>query len=156
MKFRIITAVTLTGLLLSGCTSLGGEKQSMGTFLGGATGAVVGSQFGGGNGRLAATAVGAILGAAIGNDIGQSLDEVDRMKSQQAFNMATKANLGSTVTWNNPRTGHHGTVVPVRDGYSTTGEYCREFQQTVDIGGRKQTAYGTACRMGDGQWRITN
>ncbi|HZT52258.1 MAG TPA: hypothetical protein VFA22_10015 [Stellaceae bacterium] len=33
---------------------------------------------------------------------------------------------------------------------------CREFQRTVEIGGKRQNAYGIACRQPDGSWRITN
>jgi surface antigen len=32
---------------------------------------------------------------------------------------------------------------------------CREYQSQVVIGGRRQTAYGTACRQPDGTWRTT-
>jgi len=45
-------------------------------------------------------------------------------------------------------------VTPVRDGYSESGSYCREFQQTVSIGGKNEQAYGVACRQPDGSWRI--
>jgi len=31
---------------------------------------------------------------------------------------------------------------------------CREFEQTVMIGGRPQQAYGTTCRQTDGSWRL--
>jgi len=33
---------------------------------------------------------------------------------------------------------------------------CREFERTVEIGGKPQKAYGTACRQPDGSWRFTN
>jgi len=34
------------------------------------------------------------------------------------------------------------------------GRYCREFLQEVVIGGRKEQAYGTACRQPDGSWEV--
>jgi triosephosphate isomerase len=34
------------------------------------------------------------------------------------------------------------------------GRYCREFQQTVTIGGRTEQAYGTACMQPDGAWEV--
>jgi hypothetical protein len=37
---------------------------------------------------------------------------------------------------------------------SAAGQYCREFQQSIDIGGRNQPAYGTACQQPDGSWTI--
>jgi len=82
------------------------------------------------------------------------MDEVDRMKANQAINQAHSAPLGDTITWNNPDSGHSGTVTPVRDGTSSSGQYCREFQQTVVIGGQVEEGYGVACRQPDGTWRI--
>lgn len=34
------------------------------------------------------------------------------------------------------------------------GEYCREYTQTVTIGGKTQKGYGTACLQPDGSWRM--
>ena len=34
-----------------------------------------------------------------------------------------------------------------------TGE-CREYQTTINIGGRPQQAVGMTCRQPDGSWRI--
>ena len=33
---------------------------------------------------------------------------------------------------------------------------CREFQQTIVIGGRLEQAYGTSCQQPDGSWRISS
>ncbi len=63
---------------------------------------------------------------------------------------APAAPIGKTIAWNNPNTGNYGTVTPVREGTSNTGEYCREFRRT--IGGTKR--YAVACRQGDGAWRM--
>jgi hypothetical protein len=32
---------------------------------------------------------------------------------------------------------------------------CREFQQTVTIGGRPQQAVGTICQQADGTWKVS-
>ena len=32
--------------------------------------------------------------------------------------------------------------------------YCREFTQTISIGGKIQQGYGTSCRQPDGSWKI--
>lgn len=46
-------------------------------------------------------------------------------------------------------------VVPASDPYlDGQGRYCREYQSQVTVGGQIQPAYGTACRMPDGAWRI--
>ena len=74
----------------------------------------------------------------------------DPLNADEAFIQATAAPIGKTIAWNNPNTGNYGTVTPVREGTSNTGEYCREFRQT--IGGTK--GYAVACRQGDGAWRM--
>ncbi len=47
-------------------------------------------------------------------------------------------------------------MVPVRTYRTPAGMYCREYQQTVVVGGQPQQGYGTACRKPDGSWRVTN
>ena len=64
-----------------------------------------------------------------------------------------------SITWENPderrRPGAR-----IRDGdpsghRTAKGETCREFQQTVTIGGREEQSYGTACRDESGDWKLT-
>jgi surface antigen len=150
-------ALALSGLVaLGACQNLqDSPKQSAGTVLGGVGGAVLGAQFGKGSGQLAATAAGTLLGAFVGSEIGKSLDRADRQAMSQATQQAQTAPIGESIAWNNPESGHHGTVTPVRDGRSeSSGAYCREYKQTVVIDGRSEEAYGTACQQPDGTWRI--
>lgn len=142
-------------LSLSACESArNAPKQTAGSLLGGVGGAVVGAQFGGGTGKLATTAAGALLGAWLGSEVGKSLDNADRAALQQAQSSAYAAPVGQPITWNNPQSGHYGSVTPTRDGTAADGSYCREFQNTVTIDGRTEHAYGTACRQPDGSWKI--
>lgn len=141
--------------LLAGCEGTGmGTKQTLGTLGGATAGAVIGSQFGGGDGQLAATAIGTLLGAFAGSEIGASLDRADQAAAGSAMNQAYAAPVGQSIRWNNPNSGNNGTITTTRDGYSSAGSYCREFQQTINVGGRTQTAYGTACQQRDGSWQI--
>lgn len=39
---------------------------------------------------------------------------------------------------------------------AANGQYCREYQSTVMVGGVPQPSYGTACLMPDGIWRVVN
>jgi hypothetical protein len=74
------------------------------------------------------------------------------------------------ITWNTPREAPPATPEntppssPVTDGQlrdkalqdalsKTAGGPCREFQETIMIGGKPQRAYGTACRQPDGTWK---
>ena len=156
MKLKIVIAAAAIALTTAACenSSLGGTKQTVGTLGGAAAGGLFGAQFGKGKGQLAATAAGALLGAFIGSEIGRTMDEVDRQKAERAYQQATVAPVGETITWSNPNSGNQGSVTPTREGTSSTGAYCREFQQTVIIGGKEEQAYGVACRQPDGAWEI--
>lgn len=70
---------------------------------------------------------------------------------QQALEYARS---GTSVQWQNPDTGATTTVVPQPAFQTASGQICREFQQTVTIGGQPQQAYGTACRQADGSWKL--
>ena len=150
--------VVLLVASLSACANFEGRpKQTLGTLLGGGLGALAGSQFGGGNGRLAAVALGTLGGAFLGSEIGKSLDRADQLFIRQTSDRALERNrTGETSVWRNPDTGHAGTVTPTRTFQTSRGGPCREFEQTVTIGGRTETAYGTACREADGSWRFVN
>lgn len=128
------------------------NKQTTGGVLGAVGGAVAGAQFGQGSGQLAATAAGTLLGAFIGSQIGQSLDRADVGYAGDTTNYALRTN--NTSTWQNPQSGNAGTVTPTRTFQADSGALCREFQQTITVGGRTERAYGTACRQRDGSWRI--
>jgi surface antigen len=156
MKLKPILAAFVAVAFLTACQSGPGPKETVGGVVGGAAGAVAGSQFGSGRGQLAMTALGAVLGAYVGSQVGRDLDSLDKIKAEQAFQEAAAAPVGETVYWNNPENDHRGSITPVREGTSESGRYCREFQQTVTIGGKTEQAYGTACRQPDGSWQIVS
>lgn len=132
-----------------------GLKTGIGTLLGAGTGALVGNQFGKGKGNGAMTALGALAGGMIGHSIGSSLDRVDQMYAERAQRVAMNLPIGQEAVWQNQRTGNHGVVTPVREGYDRAGRLCREYQTTIVVGGRQEQAYGTACRQPDGTWRMS-
>jgi surface antigen len=152
---KIMTAMAvISALALAGCAE--GQNETGATLTGAALGGLLGSQFGGGDGRLAMTALGTLAGAAIGNRVGKRMDDVDRMKMREAEQRAYGAPLNETIIWNNPNTGHSGTVTPIRDGRRSSGEYCREFQSEINVGGQREKGYGTACQQPDGSWKIVS
>lgn len=153
-RILMMTAVA-AGLMLSGCAADGRvDKEAMGTLLGGAAGAWAGSSIGRGGGKAVAIGVGTMLGAVVGNSIGKSMNELDRIKMREAEQRAYNAPMGEAIVWNNPNSGNSGVVTPVRDGRSTAGSYCREFQTEVTVGGKRENAHGVACQQPDGSWRI--
>ena len=150
-----ISSMVLAAALLAGCANDGnGQKEVGGTLVGAAAGGLVGSQFGGGSGKLVATGLGVLIGGLIGNQVGKSMDEQDRARAMQAQQAAYTSPIGKQIVWNNPDNGHNGTITPVRDGNDANGYYCREYQTTVNIGGQPQQAYGTVCRQPDGSWKV--
>jgi surface antigen len=156
MTSKLVVAFIVAALALTACEGTG-PKQTGGTLAGAGLGALAGTQIGGGRGQLAAVAVGTLLGAFLGGEVGKSLDRADQMAAQQATTQAHTAPIGETIVWNNPESGHTGTVTPIRDGTNTqTGAYCREYQTTVTVGGNTENAYGTACQQPDGSWKVVN
>lgn len=156
MRQFALTIMMAAALGLGACNTLqgAGTKQVVGTGAGALAGGLLGSQIGGGSGRLWATGAGVLLGGLLGSEIGASLDNADRAYAMQAQQSAYRAPVGETINWNNPQSGNYGTYTPTKDGYSSSGRYCREYQQTISVGGRTQQGYGTACQQPDGSWEI--
>jgi surface antigen len=151
-----LSALAVSALLLAGCANGGpGPKEAIGGLGGAVLGGLGGSQIGDGRGQLIATGAGAVIGALVGSEIGRSLDRADKLYMARTTQRTLEtAPSGSTGSWSNPDSGNAGTVTPQRTYQTAGGAYCREFSQTVMIGGRTQEAYGTACRQPDGSWQI--
>jgi surface antigen len=81
-----------------------------------------------------------------------NLNEQQQRAHEMALYSATAAPLGETIYWN--KGDASGAITPIQDGNSSSGRYCREFQQQVDIGGQRESLYGTACQNPDGSWEI--
>lgn len=153
---KLIVLIIVALLVLSGCAPYaGGPREQSGTIIGAGTGALLGAQVGGGRGRLVAVAIGTLAGALIGQDIGRTLDRADQIAMQQNAQYALEhAPTQSSTPWRNPDSGNRGEITPIETYQTSAGQYCREYRQTVWIGGEKQEAYGTACRQPDGSWKI--
>lgn len=83
-----------------------------------------------------------------------NLNEQQQREHEAAQVEATRARIGETIQWRDGRAS--GAVTVLRDGTSTTGRYCREFQQEIRVDGVKERAYGTACRNADGSWEVVS
>jgi surface antigen len=158
MKKIIILTAMIFSIGLAGCESLqnAGTKQTVGTAGGAVIGGILGSKVGKGNGQLWATGIGVLLGGLVGSEVGRSLDKADIAYANKANSRAHSAPLGEEISWNNPDSGNYGSVTPVRDGKDTGGRYCREYQQTIYVGGQQETGYGIACQQPDGSWEIVS
>jgi surface antigen len=96
-----------------------------------------------------------LLGGLLGGAVGNALDQRDKQMAMAAAQRSFEnSQTGSTTTWKNPDSGHSGSITPTRTYQTGTGEYCREYQQTITVGGEPQQSFGTACRQPDGSWKI--
>jgi surface antigen len=145
-------AILMLVVAATGCATIeDNPKASIGAFGGAAFGGLIAAAAGGGGAAIAGAVIGgALLGAFAGN----MLDQRDKRMAAEAQQQALEsAPTGKPVAWTNPDSGHSGTVTPVRT-YQSGGSYCREFQNNVTIDGKKENAYGTACRQPDGSWKV--
>jgi surface antigen len=156
MVKKILSAMVAVALL-AGCMNTMGTKQGVGSVGGAVAGGLAGSAFGSGTGKLIAVGAGTLLGAFLGSELGSSLDKADQLYANQAAGRAYAAPVGQPISWSNPQSGNYGTIVTTRDGvHDTTGAYCREYQQTITVGGRSERAFGVACQQPDGSWKIAS
>ena len=156
MKKIILMTALVSSVALGACENMQNavNKQTIGGVLGAVTGGYLGSKVGGGSGQLWATAAGTLVGVWAGSEIGKSLDKADLAYAQKAEQKAYDAPLGQQVSWNNPQSGNYGTVTPIRDGSTPSGDYCREYEQTIYVDGYAETAVGVACKRDNGTWEV--
>ena len=148
-----LVSTILVAFLLMGCESTG-PKATVGGLGGAAAGGLLAAALGGKGTGIAA---GTILGGLIGGVVGDRLDAADRARASAAASQALESTpSGQSVAWRNPDSGNSGVVTPVRTYQVPGGQYCREYTQTINIGGEPHHSYGTACRQPDGSWKIVS
>jgi len=153
MNLKALMFIPLSAMLVAGCTN-----EEMGTLFGAAAGAAIGTQIGhGGKRTLAAVAGFTLLGSVVGSKVGKDLDRRDRYEMERAHRYAMeRGRSGYPQSWQNPDTGHYGSVTPEPAYQDAEGRYCRPYTQTITVEGRTQTIDGVACRMDDGTWAIVD
>ncbi|WP_240002274.1 RT0821/Lpp0805 family surface protein [Oleisolibacter albus] len=148
-----MAAAIAATLVLGACAQgQGPSNETIGTLGGAAGGALLGSQFGGGSGKFATTALGAVLGGLAGRAVASSMSDADQERASRAEEAAVSRN--ETIRWNNPDSGNSGNVEPVRTYTDADGNLCRAYTHTVYIEGKPEQASGTACRQSDGRWHL--
>jgi len=149
-KIMTVAVLGVLSLCLVGCDNM--KKQDVGVLTGGAIGGLLGSQFGKGEGRIAAAAIGAVAGGFIGGQIGHSMDKVDQMKMQRVLERTPSKR---TTSWRNPDTHAQYTMTPTRT-YYVKKRPCREYVMKAWINGKQRYVHGTACRMPNGTWKAVD
>ncbi len=148
-----LAALALAGGVILGTSTLSGcepgNNTAGATVTGAAAGGLLGAALFRGNSAWIGVAGGAILGGMLGNRVGQYMDRQDEANMRHAV---TSLPVGEEARWTNAKNVTY-VVRPVRV-YRAHKRYCREYTTRVNIGGRWQSAHGTACRMPDGSWKI--
>ena len=158
MKKKILaTAIALTmATTVSACSSTLSQQQTA-QVVGGLLGAGLGYGLGKGHsGKNKAILGGLVLGAMAGDWIGNNMSAASQgAHTQTVAHTLEHSPIGQTNTWSNPDAYQREQgQVQVVNTYQSNGRYCREFTQTIMVGGSAQNGYGTACRQPDGQWQM--
>lgn len=125
------------------------NRELIGGVLGGVIGGALGSQIGQGSGRTVATIGGAIAGVLIGGAIGRDMDAQDQACIGRALELGQ---TGQRVSWQAGSGGARYAVTPGEIVQRDDGRYCRDYDTEIDVGGRRETLRGVACRGDDGVW----
>lgn len=91
---------------------------------------------------------------AISLKILDMVNEDQQRRHEQAMVDATSARIGVPVTWHDGNAS--GRVIALNESHNSEGLTCREFQQEITVGGKRELGYGTACLQPDGSWKIVN
>jgi surface antigen len=149
-----IALLTLFTLGLAACVgpSAPGPKTQIGAVTGATAGGLLGRAAGGDTRSVLA---GMLVGGLVGGAVGNALDNADREYAwRNAHHALESTPSGTTSEWRNPDSGHSVSITPRRTYQTASDSYCREFTQTINVGGRVEEGYGTACRQPDGSWKI--
>lgn len=155
----IILLVSLPVTLYAECdpnSNTSGE-QVVGALLGAAVGGLVGSQIGGGSGKKVAIGAGVLAGGLLGHQIATKMSCKDlEYHNKTTQNSLENKPVGTSSSWQNPDSGHSGTVTPTKTYVAENGKPCREFTQTITVEGQIEEIQATACRQDDGTWQIVD
>jgi surface antigen len=135
--------------LLTAC-GIPDPMSKVGTVVGGGSMALLANQVSGGNPVY--TAVGAIGGAGLGWVVGKLFDNYEAAQ-QRALTRAVQSPPGTTVPWDNPRTGHRGTITSGVWGSDKEGP-CRVVTLTAVADGQAQSVEACIVQQRDGTWRF--
>lgn len=153
---KVLIVAIVLAFAVAGCTRAQrrdvGPKTGVGAAGGAAAGGLLGAVAGG---DAASIAAGSLIGALAGGAIGNYLDQRDRQHMSQAAGYALdNSRTGTTTRWENPESGHQGSITPTETFRNQRGQTCRRFKQNVQVEGETYRGDGVACQQPDGSWKI--
>jgi 17 kDa outer membrane surface antigen len=90
-------------------------------------------------------------------DASESADlppEQDLVVAKAAVNdVLSRGDRDTSLPWENPRTGAHGTVTPIAAAHAQDGFTCRDFLASYVRAGTESWLQGEACRI-QGKWEV--
>lgn len=126
------------------------DREQVGTVLGAVVGGAIGASVADRDDRLIAILAGATIGAIIGREIGEDMDRSDHACFGHSLELLDD---GRRVRWDGARTGLYWVLTPDRR-FERDGRVCRHFTLVRELKGRTVKKHGSACRYGDGDWRM--
>jgi surface antigen len=146
----------ITGLVsLWGTPLHAGQNQLAGSFMGMSLGGYDGYSFGHGVERLAATETGVFAGGSMANEILRAADHASGLYyNSPAYAYYERRPVYYSSQYYTPNYVALPTPPPPIYVDDDTGNYCREFSQTVRMNGHVGESYGTVCLQPDGSWRV--
>ena len=118
---RGVAVVILVVLATTGCATMeANPKTTIGAAGGGLVGGLIAAAAGGNPAAIAASVIGGML---VGGVVGNMLDQRDKQMAAEAAHRAMEsAPTGRSVAWQNPDSGHSGTVTPTRTYQTGDGQ----------------------------------
>ncbi len=147
-RLTVIGAL-VANLVLVGCASTNNANSGAG--MGALSGGLLGSLMGSSQHKERNALIGAVLGAGLGYAIGNEMDKEDRAKLNTALETGRN---NETIIWENPDNGNTYRVTP-KSSYEYGGAVCREATMQSTINGKDEIVVSTACRQGDGSWKLS-
>ncbi|MFN0039375.1 MAG: RT0821/Lpp0805 family surface protein [Burkholderiales bacterium] len=85
--------------------------------------------------------------------INQMTDEDRELLKDAVVGTLDRTPEGSTVHWENPKTGAHGDLTP-RAGFDRAGRSCRDLEVANSARGHDNRVVLTFCKQPDGEWKV--
>jgi len=99
--------------------------------------------------------VGSSIGRVFQPDLYAEMADADVTMAVDTMQAALEtAPDGSGSSWSNPQTGNQGRITPQRTYQTDAGFFCRDYSESLTVGGRTAVYDRSACRLDDGAWHL--
>jgi surface antigen len=92
------------------------------------------------------------VGASVSADLPPEQDLV--VAKAAVHDVLSRGDRDTSLPWENPRTGAHGTVTPIATAHTQDGFTCRDFLASYVRAGTESWLQGEACRIHQGKWEV--